>query len=89
MTLCFAAWNRRRRRLRVANAGQEAAVALSRRQVRTNLLWDFRWECSKSRRTTSAVTFSNAGDIVVFHSDGIADTQNSSAEFFGHNRWPN
>jgi sigma-B regulation protein RsbU (phosphoserine phosphatase) len=28
----------------------------------------------------------NEGDIVVFHSDGIGDTQNPAGEFFGHAR---
>jgi serine phosphatase RsbU (regulator of sigma subunit) len=28
----------------------------------------------------------NEGDVVVFHSDGIGDTQNPGLEFFGHAR---
>jgi sigma-B regulation protein RsbU (phosphoserine phosphatase) len=89
MTLCFATWNRRRHRLRIANAGQEEPFILHDGRCEKIRLPGFPLgmfeEATYEERTFSL----NPGDIVVFHSDGVGDTQNSEGEFFGDDRVAN
>src|SRR6267143_1042577 len=86
MTACFATWQKGRRKLRVANAGQSQPL----------LYKDGR--CGKIELTGfplgiyEDVTYEEwgvtlaPGDILVFHSDGIAETTNSEGQFFGTQR---
>ncbi len=86
MTICFATWQRNRSKLRVANAGQSQPL----------LYKDGR--CGKVELTGfplgifEEVTYDDwgvtlaPGDILVFHSDGIAETMNSEGQFFGTER---
>lgn len=86
MTICFATWQKNRSKLRVANAGQSQPL----------LYKDGR--CGKVELTGfplgifEEVTYDDwgvtlaPGDIVVFHSDGIAETMNSEGQFFGTER---
>jgi sigma-B regulation protein RsbU (phosphoserine phosphatase) len=89
MTLCFATWNRRRHRLRIANAGQEEPFILHDGRCEKIRLPGFPLgmfeEATYEERTFSL----NPGDVVVFHSDGVGDTQNSEGEFFGDERVAN
>jgi sigma-B regulation protein RsbU (phosphoserine phosphatase) len=89
MTLCFATWNRRRHRLRIANAGQEEPFILHDGRCEKIRLPGFPLgmfeEATYEERTFSL----NPGDVVVFHSDGVGDTQNSEGEFFGDDRVAN
>ncbi len=57
-----------------------------RASARKFRLLAFPWECSRKQHTTSAAIILDPGDVVVFYSDGIADAQNSTGEFFGHKR---
>jgi phosphoserine phosphatase RsbU/P len=86
MTACFATWQKGRQKLRVANAGQSQPL----------LYKDNR--CGKIELTGfplgifEEVTFDEwgvtlePGNILVFHSDGIAETANSENQFFGTER---
>ncbi len=86
MTACFATWQKGRSKLRVANAGQSQPL----------LYKDGR--CGKIELTGfplgiyEDVTYDEwgvtlaPGDILVFHSDGIAETTNSEGQFFGTQR---
>ncbi len=86
MTACFATWQKGRSKLRVANAGQSQPL----------LYKDGR--CGKIELTGfplgiyEDVTYDEwgvtlvPGDILVFHSDGIAETTNSEGQFFGTHR---
>jgi sigma-B regulation protein RsbU (phosphoserine phosphatase) len=86
MTLCYATWQKGRRRLRVANAGQSQP-----------LLWK-NGRCDKidvaglplgildDATYTEWATTLDPGDILVFYSDGFSETANSQGEFFGTDR---
>ena len=86
MTLCYATWNRRRRRLRIANAGQEEPFIRHNGQCEKIHLPGFPLGMFEETTYEERSYILNPGDIVVFHSDGIGDTQNRSGEFFGDDR---
>ncbi len=86
MTMCFATWQRNRQKLRVANAGQSQP-----------LLWkDGR--CEKLdlngfplglyvEATYDEMSFTlDAGNVLVFHSDGLAESNSPDGQFFGTDR---
>ena len=86
MTMCFATWQRNRQKLRVANAGQSQP-----------LLWkDGR--CEKLdlngfplglyvEATYDEMSFTlAAGNVLVFHSDGLAESNSPDGQFFGTDR---
>jgi len=83
MTMCFATWQKGRRKLRIANAGQSQP-----------LLWKG-GRCEKLDLTGFplglyddviyeewGVTL-DPGDVLVFHSDGLAESANAEGQFFG------
>ena len=86
MTACFATWQKGRQKLRVANAGQSQPL----------LYKDGR--CGKIELTGfplgifADVTYDEwgvtlePGNILVFHSDGLAESSNSEGQFFGSTR---
>jgi len=86
MTACFATWQKGRQKLRVANAGQSQPL----------LYKDNR--CGKIELTGfplgifEEVTFDEwgvtlePGNILVFHSDGLAETSNAEGHLFGTER---
>jgi sigma-B regulation protein RsbU (phosphoserine phosphatase) len=84
MTLCFATWNRRHSRLRMANAGQEQPLLLHGGRCETIRLAGFPLGMFEDVTYDERSFILDAGDIVVFHSDGIGDAQNATGEFFGH-----
>jgi phosphoserine phosphatase RsbU/P len=86
MTLCFATWHRTRRRLRVANAGQEQPFLLHNGRCEKLRLEGFPLGIFEDVTYDERTYILNSDDVVVFHSDGIGDTQNSESEFFGHGR---
>jgi len=89
MTLCFATWHRGRHRLRVANAGQEQPFLLHNGRCEQLPLEGFPLGIFEDATYDERSYILDPGDIVVFHSDGIGDTQNSAGEFFGHERIAN
>jgi sigma-B regulation protein RsbU (phosphoserine phosphatase) len=86
MTLCFATWHRGRHRLRIANAGQEQPFLYHNGRCEKIRIEGFPLGIFEEANYDERSFVLNAGDIVVFHSDGIGDTQNSTGEFFGHER---
>lgn len=86
MTLCFATWHRGRRRLRIANAGQEQPFLLHNGRCEKLKVAGFPLGIFEDATYDERTFILNSGDIVVFHSDGIGDTQNAAGEFFGHER---
>ena len=86
MTLCVATWHRTRRRLRIANAGQEQPFLLHNGRCEKLPLEGFPLGIFEDVTYDERTYILNVGDIVAFHSDGIGDTQNSASEFFGHQR---
>jgi phosphoserine phosphatase RsbU/P len=86
MTLCFATWHRGRRRLRIANAGQEQPFLLHNGRCEKLPISGFPLGIFEDATYDERTLILNSGDVVVFHSDGIGDTQNAAGEFFGHER---
>jgi phosphoserine phosphatase RsbU/P len=86
MTLCVATWHRTRRRLRIANAGQEQPFLFHNGKCEKLRLEGFPLGIFEDVSYDERTYILNPGDVVVFHSDGIGDTQNSANEFFGHTR---
>jgi sigma-B regulation protein RsbU (phosphoserine phosphatase) len=86
MTLCFATWHRGRRKLRVANAGQEQPFLFHGGRCEKIRLAGFPLGIFEEATYDQRSFILDAGDVVVFHSDGIGDTQNPAGEFFGHDR---
>lgn len=86
MTLCFATWHRGRRKLRVANAGQEQPFLYHNAHCEKIRLVGFPLGLFEDVVYDQRSFILDPGDIVVFHSDGIGDTMNESSEFFGHDR---
>jgi sigma-B regulation protein RsbU (phosphoserine phosphatase) len=86
MTACFATWQKGRQKLRVANAGQSQPLLYKDGRCDKIPLTGFPLgifeEVSYDEWGVTLVP----GDILVFHSDGIAETANSEAQFFGTER---
>jgi len=84
MTLCFATWHRNRRRLRIANAGQEQPFLLHSDRCAKIPIVGFPLGIFEEASYDERSMILDPGDILVFHSDGIGDTQNDADVFFGH-----
>ena len=82
MTLCFATWHRGRHKLRVANAGQEQPFLYHAGNCERIPLAGFPLGMFEDATYDQRSYILDAGDVVVFHSDGIGDTQNSSHGIF-------
>jgi sigma-B regulation protein RsbU (phosphoserine phosphatase) len=86
MTACFATWQKGRQKLRVANAGQSQPLLYKDGRCGKIDLAGFPLgifeEVSYDEWGVTLVP----GDILVFHSDGIAETANSEGQFFGTER---
>jgi sigma-B regulation protein RsbU (phosphoserine phosphatase) len=72
--------------LRVANAGQEQPFLFHGGRCEKIRLVGFPLGIFEEATYDQRSFILNAGDVVVFHSDGIGDTQNPAGEFFGHDR---
>src|ERR1700729_1427676 len=86
MTLCFATWHRGRKKLRVANAGQEQPFLFHNGKCERIMLEGFPLGMLEESVYDHRSYILNEGDVVVFHSDGIGDSQNPALDFFGHER---
>jgi phosphoserine phosphatase RsbU/P len=86
MTLCFSAWNRRRRLLRMANAGQEQPLLLHGGKCDRIPLAGFPLGIFEEVTYDERAFLLDPGDVVVLFSDGVVDPQNAAGEFFGHKR---
>lgn len=86
MTACFATWQKGRQKLRIANAGQSQPLLYKDGRCDKIELSGFPLgifeEVHYDEWSDTLVT----GDILVFHSDGIAETVNNEGQFFGTTR---
>jgi len=86
MTACFATWHKGRRKLRVANAGQSQPLLYRDGRCNKIELTGFPLGVFDDVRYEEWAVTLEPGDILLFHSDGIAETANSDGQFFGTGR---
>src|SRR5246127_5294003 len=86
MTACFATWQRGRQKLRVANAGQSQPLLYKDERCGKVELTGFPLGIFEEANYDEWGVTLAPGDILVFHSDGIAETLNSEGQFFGTER---
>jgi len=84
MTLCFVTWQRRQRRLRIANAGQEQPLLLHQGRCEKIPVAGFPLGIFDEVAYDERSFLLDQGDILVFFSDGVGDTQNAAGAFFGY-----
>jgi sigma-B regulation protein RsbU (phosphoserine phosphatase) len=86
MTACFATWQRGRQKLRVANAGQSQPLLYKGGRCDKIDLAGFPLGIFEEVQYDEWSVTLEGGDILVFHSDGIAETANTEGQFFGTSR---
>ena len=86
MTACFATWQKGRQKLRVANAGQSQPLLYKGGRCDRIELTGFPLGIFEDVSYDEWGVTLESGDILVFHSDGIAETYNSEGQLFGTER---
>jgi phosphoserine phosphatase RsbU/P len=86
MTACFATWQKGRQKLRVANAGQSQPLLYKDGRCGKIELTGFPLGIFEDVTYDDWGVTLESGDILVFHSDGIAETANVEGQFFGTER---
>jgi sigma-B regulation protein RsbU (phosphoserine phosphatase) len=86
MTACFATWQKGRQKLRVANAGQSQPLLYKGGKCDRIELAGFPLGIFEEVQYDEWGVTLDVGDILVFHSDGIAESANSEGQFFGTTR---
>jgi phosphoserine phosphatase RsbU/P len=86
MTACFATWQKGRQKLRVANAGQSQPLLYKGGRCDKIELTGFPLGIFEDVQYDEWGVILETGNILVFHSDGIAETTNSEGQFFGNTR---
>src|SRR6266576_678949 len=86
MTACFATWQKGRQKLRVANAGQSQPLLYKDGRSGKIELTGFPLGIFEEVTYDEWSVTLESGNILVFHSDGIAETMNSEGQFFGITR---
>jgi sigma-B regulation protein RsbU (phosphoserine phosphatase) len=86
MTACFGTWQKGRRKFRVANAGQSQPLLYKDGRCGKIELTGFPLGIFEETSYDDWSVTLDPGDIVIFHSDGIAETMNSEGQFFGTDR---
>jgi sigma-B regulation protein RsbU (phosphoserine phosphatase) len=86
MTACFATWQKGRQKLRVANAGQSQPLLYKNGRCDKIELTGFPLGIFEDVQYDEWGVTLEVGDILVFHSDGIAETVNAEGQFFGTTR---
>jgi phosphoserine phosphatase RsbU/P len=86
MTACFATWQKGRQKLRVANAGQSQPLLYKGGKCDRIELAGFPLGIFEEVQYDEWGVTLDVGDILIFHSDGIAETANSEGQFFGTTR---
>jgi len=86
MTACFATWQKGRQKLRVANAGQSQPMLYKDGRCDRIELTGFPLGIFEDVTYDEWGVTLESGDILVFHSDGIAETYNSEGQLFGNER---
>jgi phosphoserine phosphatase RsbU/P len=87
MTACFATWQKGRQKLRVANAGQSQPLLYKNDHCEKVDLAGFPLGIFEEVQYDEWSVTLDPGNILVFHSDGIAETVNSEGQFFGMTRF--
>src|SRR5438477_3048808 len=86
MTACYGTWQKGRQKLRVANAGQSQPLLYKDGRCGKVELTGFPLGIFEDVTYDEWGVTLEPGNIVVFHSDGIAETSNSEGQFFGTER---
>ncbi len=86
MTACFATWQKGRQKLRVANAGQSQPLLYKDGRCGKIELTGFPLGIFEDVSYDEWGVTLAPGDILLFHSDGIAETMNNEGQFFGTER---
>lgn len=86
MTACYATWQKGRQKLRVANAGQSQPLLYKDGRCGKIELTGFPLGIFEDVSYDEWSVTLESGNIVVFHSDGLAETANSEGQFFGTER---
>ena len=86
MTACFATWQKGRQKLRVANAGQSQPLLYKGGRCDKIALTGFPLGIFEEVHYDDWSVTLEIGNILVFHSDGIAETANAEGQFFGTTR---
>jgi sigma-B regulation protein RsbU (phosphoserine phosphatase) len=86
MTACFATWQKGRQKLRVANAGQSQPLLYKGERCDKIELTGFPLGIFEEVHYDEWSVTLDVGNILVFHSDGIAETANAEGQFFGTTR---
>lgn len=89
MTACFATWQKGRQKLRVANAGQSQPLLYKDGRCGKIELTGFPLGIFEEVSYDEWGVTLDSGNILVFHSDGLAESQNSEGQFFGTTRIQN
>ena len=83
MTACFATWQKGKRKLRVANAGQSQPLLYKDGRCEKVELSGFPLGIFDEVNYDEWNGVLEPGEILVFHSDGIAESTNPEGQFFG------
>jgi sigma-B regulation protein RsbU (phosphoserine phosphatase) len=83
MTACFATWQKGKHKLRVANAGQSQPLLYKDGHCDKIELTGFPLGIFEEVAYDEWSGVLEPGNILVFHSDGIAETANAEGQFFG------
>ena len=86
MTACFATWQKGRQKLLVANAGQSQPLLYKDGRCGKIELTGFPLGIFEEATYDEWGVTLEPGNILVFHSDGIAETTNGEGQFFGTTR---
>jgi len=86
MTACFATWQKGRQKLRVANAGQSQPLLYKGDRCERIELTGFPLGIFEDVVYDEWSVTLEQGDILIFHSDGIAETSNTEGQLFGTER---
>jgi sigma-B regulation protein RsbU (phosphoserine phosphatase) len=86
MTICFATWQKARRKLRIANAGQSQPLLWKDGRVEQINLVGFPIGIFDDATYDEWSVRLNPGDILLFYSDGIIEASNREGQFFGTSR---
>ncbi len=86
MTACFATWQKGRQKLRVANAGQSQPLLYKDGRCDKVELTGFPLGIFEEVQYDEWGVTLDIGNILVFHSDGLAETSNAEGQLFGMER---
>jgi sigma-B regulation protein RsbU (phosphoserine phosphatase) len=86
MTLCFATWQKGRQKLRVANAGQSQPLLWKAGRCEKLNLVGFPLGIYDDVSYDEWGVTLDRGDILVFHSDGLAESANADGQLCGTER---